>query len=699
MNHKPELLAPAGNIESFFAAVENGADAVYLGLKKFSARATASNFTLEEFATIIPFARQRGIRVYAALNSQIAGPELPELLDTLQALSALKPDALIVQDAALFHLARNHFPGIKLHASTLAAAHNSAGVNALEHMGAGRVVLARELSLAEIELVCSNTKAELEIFVHGALCYSWSGLCLTSSYRGGRSGIRGECVQPCRLRFRQGKKEGFFLSCNDLCALPLLPDLKKLRLAGFKIEGRMKPAPYIGQVVKAYRMVMDAAPGDEEQQALKAAFELLARSPSRHLTSGHLREGTSSEILSPHRSGSSGIWIGTVKSVSEGRALLDLRHGLETGDRLRPESSGGKEQGAFTATALFDREASRISRAERGARISIVCPAGVSPGDRLFKVGTKSEAPALIWKKIRGEVRSTTRFKARFPNRDKVIGELRLGAGAGKETGPRDAGGKNREILFVKVSSTDELVEGFQSPAAFVLLAGGRTNLERVAKQRFSDVQMRKIGLSLPPILTEEKDIPYYRAAVSWFVKKGFRTWEVNNWGHFDFFPDLTGLRLIAGSRLNLRNEAALAQARELGCSMSALSLEITAGELEALGQGRFGPKTIITLYSWPPLFTSRLVPELAQDKPFFTPRQDVYHLTKRAGNVFIYADRPVSLLEELPALRSQGFRHFLIDVSEGPGKHPKALEQALSGFFSARFPAPYSRFNFDRRP
>ncbi len=688
MDKKPELLAPAGNVESFFTAVENGADAIYLGLKKFNARATASNFTLDELSTLIPFAHSRSVRIYTTLNSQIAGSEIAELLDTLHALSQLKPDALIVQDAALFYLVRNYFPGLKLHASTLAAVHNSAGVNSLERMGASRVVLARELSLSEIELVCANTKAELEIFVHGALCYSWSGLCLASSFRGGRSGLRGECVQPCRLRFRQGKKEGFYLSCNDLCALPMLPALKKLRIAGFKIEGRMKPASYIGPVVRAYRMVLDAASSQDEQEALNEAAKLLSKAPSRQLTLGHLKgEGAASEILRPHRSGSSGIWIGTVKSVQNGRALVDLRHEMEKGDRLRPESSG-KEEGAFTVGEFFDQGGAKILRSEAGTRVLLICPAGVSSGDRLFKVGTKSESPAVTWKKIGANTRPI-RFKSKFPGRDKVAKELFRSEVSGQ-------GG--REVLLVKVGSTDDLVRGLQSSADFALLVGSRRNLELIAKQRFSAIQMKKVGISLPALLAEAKDIPYYRAAVGWFVGKGFRTWEINNWGHLDFFPDLAGLRLIGGAGLNLRNEAALAQAKEMGCSMSALSLEITRSELDDLAQSSFGAKSIVTLFSWPPLFTSRLVPELAEEKVFVTPRKDAYHLTRRAGNVFIYADKPTGIIDELPGLRSRGFRRFMIDVSEGPGKQTQALEKALSGFFLARLHVPSFRFNFDRR-
>ncbi|MEN6441381.1 MAG: peptidase U32 family protein [Syntrophobacter sp.] len=687
MKNKPELLAPAGNIESFFAAVNNGADAVYLGLKKFSARATAPNFTLDELATIVPFAHARGVRIFVALNSLIAASEIPEVLDSLHALSKIGPDALIVQDAAVFYLAKRYFPNLRLHASTLTAVHNSAGVNALARMGADRIVLARELSLSEIKSICDTTKAELEIFIHGALCYSYSGLCLTSSYRGGRSGLRGECVQPCRLKFRQGKKEGFFLSCNDLCALPMIPRLKALRIAGFKIEGRMKPAAYIGLVVKAYRSVIDAAPG-EEDQAIASAREMLSQAPSRQLTLGHLGEGTPSSVLTPHRSGSSGIWAGTVKSIRGDRILVDLRHGIEKGDRFRPESSSGREEEAFTANALFSADGAQISSGAAGSQILLAGPKSISAGDRLFKIGSVSEPPASVWRKIREEVTAPARYKTRFPAVDKVLDDLRQSAAGGQ---------REREKLILKVGSIDDLVKGVQSSATYVFISGTRGNLERMAKQRFSGVQMKKIGISLPPLLSEEKDVGYYRPAVNWFLGKGLRVFEINNWGHFDFFRGVEDVQLFAGSRLNIRNEAALSAVSELGCNLSTLSLEVTKNELDILGRSPFGARTIVTLLAWPPLFISRLIPELAEDKPFVTPRGDVYQLKKQAGKALIFADRPIAWFEELPFLRSAGFRSFLIDVSEGPGRLPNALENALSSFSSGRFQGQYSRCNFDR--
>jgi len=312
MERAPELLAPAGNVESFTEAIANGADAVYLGLKLFSARASAVNFTLDELALLIPYAHKRRVSVYVALNSLVTALEIPELLNLLQAMADLDVDGLITQDPGVFYLCRKFFPDLPLHGSTLMTVHNHAGVSQLARMGASRVVLARELTLAEIAQITARSEIAVEIFVHGALCYSFSGLCLASSFRGGHSGLQGRCVQPCRLRFRQGRREGFFLSCNDFCGLPLVPRLKRMGIAAMKIEGRMKSADTIAQMVKAYRHVLDAKEG-QEAAAIEKALEALSQTPSRRLTSGFLGEHPSSEVLTPHRSGSSGVWVGTVK--------------------------------------------------------------------------------------------------------------------------------------------------------------------------------------------------------------------------------------------------------------------------------------------------------------------------------------------------------------------------------------------------
>ncbi|MEK6200886.1 MAG: U32 family peptidase, partial [Desulfobulbaceae bacterium] len=211
-----ELLAPAGSMEAFFAALDQGADAVYCGLKEFSARARARNFTLADVERMTSYAHSQNTHLYITLNTLINEAELPKLVDILASLAAIPVDGLIIQDLGVWRLARLHFPQLPLHASTQMTVHNAAGVKMLEQMGFTRAVLARELSLTEIAELRSQTSIELEHFVHGALCFSISGQCLFSSALTGMSGNRGRCAQPCRRRLHNRKQPGYHFSTSDL---------------------------------------------------------------------------------------------------------------------------------------------------------------------------------------------------------------------------------------------------------------------------------------------------------------------------------------------------------------------------------------------------------------------------------------------------------------------------------------------------
>ena len=686
---KPELLAPAGQIESFFAALENGADAIYLGLKRLSARATATNFTLDELAQLVPYAHTRKVAIYVALNSVLTAPEFPGILDMLKSIAEIGPDALIVQDPGIISLARKCFPELALHASTLATVHNHAGVNQLQRMGLERVVLARELRLEEIDDIASRTTAGLEVFVHGALCYSYSGLCLTSSYRGGHSGLQGRCVQPCRLQFRQGKKEGFFLSCNDLCALPVLSRLKKMRIAAFKLEGRMKPADYIARVVKAYRLVLDA-PSQKEEEAVEQAREWLAQSPSRRLTTGFLGADFQSEILSPHRSGSSGLWIGTVKKVERGRILVSLRRDIRQGDRLRPETREAAEKSAFTVSEIRSEAGVAKEQGNAGDTVLLQFPGRVVPGDRLFKVGTKTKAASGLWQKLRGAAPSGHPPSSPFPGKEEILREWPSFASDTR---------RSEESVVLKAGSWAAMPAAFRSTAQRVVLVATRQNLEQVAKQRLSPAQKNRFMWSLPALMME-KEIEYYRAAVNWYADKGFLAWEMNNWAHFDLFArGRSNLALAAGTRFNIRNAAAVAAMADAGCQWTILSLEITREELAHLGRTPLNSIPVVPVYAWPPLFTSRLLPRLSEDKAFTTPRNDMYLLRKRSGHSVIYADRPMNWFKQLSVLREMGYRNFLIDLSEGPEDLGKEVDNLLNHFRSSRAEEPYSLFNFERQP
>lgn len=688
MHKVPELLAPAGHIESFHAALENGADAVYLGLKRLSARAGATNFSLDELSFLVPYAHGRNVKIYVALNSALTAMDFPGVLDLLQSLEDLQVDALIVQDPGIFFLVRKFFPKLKLHASTLMTIHNSAGVNQLERIGASRVVLARELTMEEIRQISENTEAELEIFVHGALCYSYSGLCLASSFRGGHSGLQGRCAQPCRLNFHQGRKEGYFISCNDLCALSLMPRLKQLRLAALKIEGRMKTADYIANVVRAYRMVLDADPA-REKEAIAGGQTLLDASPSRRLTQGYFTGNYNTEVLSPHRSGSSGLWVGTVKQGGEEGVLVELRHELRAGDRLRPESRSGKEEEAFTVTRISSPDGRELPLGRRGKRILIDFQGSIPPGTRLFKVGAKHGQASGLWQEIRKVSPQGLKFRKSFHSRENVLARFDV---------PASGLHRGEETLFLKVARPHHVAVAFQAQAQWVLLSATKSNLEQFARQRLSAHQKVHFIWSLPALL-EEKDLGYYRSAIEWYRKKGFGNWEVNNWGHFDFFPRSGRTKLLAGYRLNTRNMAAMAQLAEEGCRWTVLSVETTREELEHLGGYSLPVVPIITVYIWPPLFVSRLIPKLQEEKAFFTPRRESLSFRKVGQYAYIYPDRPVNWFGQIPHLKSLGYRNFLMDLGEGPADLMGGLEKMLNDFRHYRAREPYSLFNYDRKP
>ncbi|MEP9412368.1 MAG: U32 family peptidase [Candidatus Brocadia sp.] len=262
-------------MECFFAAVENGADAVYFGLKDFSARAGAQNFTLDDVGKAIAFARKRSVKVYIALNTLIKTHELERVVDILIALEQLQPNALIIQDMGLLYLIQSQFSQFNLHASTQMTIHNLAGVRQLEKMGFKRTVLARELSVDEIRHISQNASIETEVFVHGALCYSYSGLCFFSSMIGGRSGNRGRCAQPCRMYYKPPSgEEGYLFSMKDLLTLPRINDLVTAGVNSFKIEGRMKSPEYVAVVTNTYRQAIDGKLQDRDEavRRIKAVF-------------------------------------------------------------------------------------------------------------------------------------------------------------------------------------------------------------------------------------------------------------------------------------------------------------------------------------------------------------------------------------------------------------------------------------------
>ncbi|MCX5781354.1 MAG: U32 family peptidase, partial [Elusimicrobia bacterium] len=240
-----ELLAPVGSKESFITAIRAGADAVYIGVPDFNARISASKISFYDLEVLISHAHEKKVKVFLALNTLIKHEEIHDVVKNITYIEHLKPDALIIQDLGIAGIIRKYFPEIQLHASTQMAVHNRMGVDFLAQHGFKRAILARELSFAELNIIAKGSPIPLEVFCHGALCFSLSGMCLFSSFIGGLSGNRGRCTQPCRRRWQNGKNLGYLFSPRDLELAGHIGKLKKIGIASFKIEGRMRSSEYV----------------------------------------------------------------------------------------------------------------------------------------------------------------------------------------------------------------------------------------------------------------------------------------------------------------------------------------------------------------------------------------------------------------------------------------------------------------------
>ncbi len=382
---RPELLAPAGNLETALAAYDAGADAVYCGLGRFNARERAENFTPDSLARLLEYAHARGRKLYLTLNTLVKERELPEVAEYLAELAKLGPDALIVQDLGVLALAREYFPSLALHASTQMGIHNSAGVAAAARLGIRRVILERQVTLDELRAIAEQSELELEVFIHGSLCCSLSGQCLLSSATGSGSGNRGKCKQPCRRRYEIDGKSGFFLSPRDLYGVPLLPELRRIGVASLKIEGRLRSPDYVWKTVKAYRLLLDG-PVDSPPGLLAEAEQLLRSTATRRASNGYFFAQEYRTLVDAERLGSFGVVAGRVEKRTPGGITVSALEKLHLGDRLRSVPPEGGEGESFTLISLRSRGA-EVVKVRPGTLCFIPGNYSARPGWLLYKIG------------------------------------------------------------------------------------------------------------------------------------------------------------------------------------------------------------------------------------------------------------------------------------------------------------------------
>ena len=388
-----ELLSPVGNFECLKAAVQNGANAVYFGANTFSARAFATNFDLETLEDAINYAKLRNVKTNLTLNTLIKDNEFKQAFELAKKAYEFGIDAIIIQDLGLANQLLKAFPDITLHASTQMTVHNLEGVKQLEKLGFKRVVLSRELSINEIEHICKNTNIEIEVFVHGALCISYSGQCLFSSMVGGRSGNRGKCAQPCRLPYKLYENEkiidkGYLLSTRDLCGLDKLSELVNAGVNCLKIEGRMKSPEYVATVTNIYRKYLDRLSSSTtfniEDNDKKDLMQVFNRGG---FSTGHLNNLPNTNLVFKEKPNNMGIYIGEVSQYNPNKGLITctLKDNISLGDTISLE----RENTKYKISELMLKN-NNVKSANSNQTITFGRMKGnIHKRDKIFKIASK----------------------------------------------------------------------------------------------------------------------------------------------------------------------------------------------------------------------------------------------------------------------------------------------------------------------
>ena len=571
----PELLAPAGSFECLLAAVEAGADAVYVGGKRFGARAFAKNFELDELSRAVAYCHLHKVKLYVTVNTLIEDREMPEVLEYCTELYRIGIDALIVSDLGLVRTLRRHLPRLEIHASTQMSIHSTLGANAAAELGITRAVLARELSLDNIKSVTENAKCETEIFLHGALCVCHSGQCLFSSMVGGRSGNRGECAQPCRLPFGNGK---YPLSLKDLSLAEHIPALIDSGVASLKIEGRMKSPTYVYTVTKIYRRLLD-----EHRAATKSECAELRRAFSRDgFTDGYLTGNISR--------GMTGIRSEEDKESS--RALAD-----RVFEPIR------KKTRATVKIKLGEPSEMTLSTNEKTVTVT-----GDEPREAINSPLTEDSVKARLAKM------GNTYLSLAVEDIDLLLDDgvnlspaslnaLRRAAAEAMESSARDVEpteyiptrtapvGKKTTAQFFKESEFERAVS--KNPTLI-------SSLDMTFIPLFSsDAALSKSnGVYMPPVVLDS-ELEEVVCALENAKKQGIKYTLVSNIGQITLVLSL-GLVPIGDFRLNITNSESRAAYEEMGVGYSVLSPELTLPRARDIGGG------VITYGRIPLMITER---------------------------------------------------------------------------------------------
>lgn len=643
---KPEILAPAGDISSALAAFAAGADAVYLGLKHFSARMAADNFSTLELSRLTDLAHTEGRRVYVALNTLLKPGDLSAAGRLIKRVClGAAPDGLIVQDLGAVELARQTgFTG-GVYFSTLANVTHPLAVQAAREAGADRVILPRELSIDEIKALDATCPKDMgyELFIHGALCWCVSGRCWWSSYMGGKSGLRGRCVQPCRRVYTQKGKTGRFFSCLDLSLDVLIKTLMTLpSVVSWKIEGRKKGPHYVYYVTSAYRMLRDYG---QDPKARKEALAILDMALGRPVTRARFLPRKDAGPTAADGQTSSGLLAGKVSRDGEGRFVVKPRFDLLPKDYLRI----GVEDESWHATMPVSR------RVPKGGTLTLKLPRHKSPktGTPVFLIDRRE--PELTGILAEWEKR-LARAKAR-PDAEVSY--------AYRAPGPAKPGKRLDIVLRGSLPKGRDGKAGVRPGTVQGLWLSPRA-VETVSRTLFA-----RISWWLPPVIWPDEEEGWVRM-VRQALRDGARHFVCNEPWQTTLFPD-DKAALVAGPFCNTTNAAAVGKLKDLGFSGAFVSPELEGADMLALPGMSPLPMGVVLSGYWPMGISRNGIAPLKEEEPFTSPKGEGFWARKYGQNTWIYPVWPLDISARRQALEKAGYSMFAT-FSEWP---PRSVGEA----------------------
>jgi len=655
MRH-PELLLPVGNPESFYAALKGGADAVYLGLKQFNARGRAKNFSQNQLPVILQKAHSEDCKVFITLNTVVKNKELPELIETLHFLNEVGIDGVIIQDWGVYYLAKKYFKNLVLHASTQMGIHNSLGTGFADKKGFKRVVLARELTFGELENICKRTQIETEVFVHGALCYSFSGMCLYSSYAGGRGANRGLCTQPCRRDYQSSAKSKFIFNLKDNQQIDLVGKLREIGVSSLKVEGRMKSGEYTYKVCSAYRMALD---DETDTASAKNLLELdLGREKTAYFLGKDVKNAISEKTVA-------GVWLGKVMEIKGRQVWFTSKMTPEPGFRLRFHLSGTDKQETVRSDKFLVK--GNLFGVETGNIVvqkdSEVYLAGMSD----LKFPSRIEAVKQV---------DISPLNQHFAQ--KIVQELR------QKSTPQ------KEEYYFRIQSTDWLqyINPDQLDGLFLAFSKAtwsNFDIEHPLLQQNKE----KMFVELPRFISEGS-IAFYRKLVTKMVETGIRNFVLSHFSQNELIPD--GCKIFTNENVYVFNDAAAVCLKENGIADFVYPQEIDFDTLFTLSD----KNGIVPVYFHPELFYSRMPVSLSDEADLKDSMNIRLQRHRRNGLTSVVPAVPVSISQSKNKLLGQGFSRFLIDLSYEPVSKNR-IKTIKSRVVKSEQIQPSTTFNFNK--